>query len=165
MEYFDVLDQNRISLNYKKLRGETLNPEEFNAGIEMWIVNNNSILMTQRSMNKSHPGQWEVPGGCCQAGESVIDTVKRELSEEIGIEFSQDEFKLIGTELYKKQFVDVFYSEKQIKLQETSLQTEEVKNIKSVSKEDFNKMKNNNEIVPSVLNRFNLFKTKLNLDW
>ena len=165
MEYFDVLDQNRISLNYKKLRGETLNPEEFNAGIEMWIVNNNSILMTQRSMNKSHPGQWEVPGGCCQAGESVIDTVKRELSEEIGIEFSQDEFKLIGTELYKKQFVDVFYSEKQIKLQETSLQTEEVKNIKFVSKEDFNKMKNNNEIVPSVLNRFNLFKTKLNLNW
>lgn len=165
MEYFDVLDQNRISLNYKKLRGETLNPEEFNAGIEMWIVNNNSILMTQRSMNKSHPGQWEVPGGCCQAGESVIDTVKRELSEEIGIEFSQDEFKLIGTELYKKQFVDVFYSEKQIKLQETNLQTEEVKNIKFVSKEDFNKMKNNNEIVPSVLNRFNLFKTKLNLDW
>ena len=142
-----------------------MNPEEFNAGIEMWIVNNNSILMTQRSMNKSHPGQWEVPGGCCQAGESVIDTVKRELSEEIGIEFSQDEFKLIGTELYKKQFVDVFYSEKQIKLQETSLQTEEVKNIKFVSKEDFNKMKNNNEIVPSVLNRFNLFKTKLNLDW
>lgn len=165
MEYFDVLDQNRISLNYKKLRGETLNPEEFNAGIEMWIVNNNSILMTQRSMNKSHPGQWEVPGGCCQAGESVIDTVKRELSEEIGIEFSQDEFKLIGTELYKKQFVDVFYSEKQIKLQETSLQTEEVKNIKFVSKEDFNKMKNNNEIVPSVLNRFNLFKNKLKLDW
>lgn len=165
MEYFDVLDQNRISLNYKKLRGETLNPEEFNAGIEMWIVNNNSILMTQRSMNKSHPGQWEVPGGCCQAGESVIDTVKRELSEEIEIEFSQDEFKLIGTELYKKQFVDVFYSEKQIKLQETSLQTEEVKNIKFVSKKDFNKMKNNNEIVPSVLNRFNLFKTKLNLDW
>ena len=165
MEYFDVLDQNRISLNYKKLRGETLNPEEFNAGIEMWIVNNNSILMTQRSMNKSHPGQWEVPGGCCQAGESVIDTVKRELSEEIGIEFSQDEFKLIGTELYKKQFVDVFYSEKQIKLQETSLQTEEVKNIKFVSKEDFNKMKNNNEIVPSVLNRFNLFKNKLKLHW
>lgn len=165
MEYFDVLDQNRISLNYKKLRGETLNPEEFNAGIELWIVNNNSILMTQRSMNKSHPGQWEVPGGCCQAGESVIDTVKRELSEEIGIEFSQDEFKLIGTELYKKQFVDVFYSEKQIKLQETSLQTEEVKNIKFVSKEDFNKMKNNNEIVPSVLNRFNLFKNKLKLDW
>ena len=165
MEYFDVLDQNRISLNYKKLRGETLNPEEFNAGIEMWIVNNNSILMTQRSMNKSHPGQWEVPGGCCQAGESVIDTVKRELSEEIGIEFSQDEFKLIGTELYKKQFVDVFYSEKQIKLQETSLQTEEVKNIKFVSKEDFNKMKNNNEIVPSVLNRFNLCNTKQNLEW
>ena len=165
MEYFDVLDQNRISLNYKKLRREPLNLEEFNAGIEMWIINNNSILMTQRSKTKSHPGQWEVPGGCSQAGESIINTVKRELNEEIGITFSQNEFKLIGTELYKKQFVDVFYSEKLIKLQETKLQTEEVENIKFVTKEEFEKMKNNNEIVPSVLNRFNLFKTKLNLNW
>jgi len=46
---------------------------------------------------------------------------------------------LIGTELYEKQFIDVFYSEKQIKLQETKLQAEEVENI--VSKEDFTKMK------------------------
>ena len=78
MEYFDVVDKNRVQLNYKKIRGEKLEKNEFNTGVEMWIINNNKILMTQRSEQKSHPGQWETPGGCSQAGESIIDTIKRE---------------------------------------------------------------------------------------
>ena len=56
MEYFDVVDKNRISLGYKKVRGETLKDNEFNVGVEMWIINDNSILMTRRSKNKSYPG-------------------------------------------------------------------------------------------------------------
>ena len=114
MEYFDVVDKNRVQLNYKKIRGEKLEENEFNTGVEMWIINNNKILMTQRSEQKSHPGQWETPGGCSQAGESIIDTIKREMIEEIGVNFNKDEFCLIGTHLYKKQFVDIFLSEKEI---------------------------------------------------
>ena len=165
MEYFDVVDQNRIPLNYKKIRGEELNDNEYNVGIEMWISNDNKILMTQRSKEKSHPGQWEVPGGCCQYGETNIDTVKRELQEEIGIKIEQNEFKLIGTELYKKQFVDIFQSNKNINLKEIILQQEEVQNIKFVTQEEFNNMIKNNEIVPSVLKRYYLIKDKLNLNW
>ena len=56
MEYFDVVDKNRVQLNYKKIRGEKLEKNEFNTGVEMWIINNNKILMTQRSEQKSHPG-------------------------------------------------------------------------------------------------------------
>ena len=103
MEYFDVVDKNRVQLNYKKIRGEKLEKNEFNTGVEMWIINNNKILMTQRSEQKSHPGQWETPGGCSQAGESIIDTIKREMIEEIGVNFNQDEFCLIGAHLYKNR--------------------------------------------------------------
>ena len=56
MEYFDVVDKNRVQLNYKKMRDEKLEENEFNTGVEMWIINNNKILMTQRSEQKSHPG-------------------------------------------------------------------------------------------------------------
>ena len=41
MEYFDVVDKNRVQLNYKKKRGEKLEENEFNTGVEMWIINNN----------------------------------------------------------------------------------------------------------------------------
>ena len=58
MEYFDVYDKNRIPLNYKKVRGEVLLENEFNTGVEVWITNDNKILMTKRSLLKSHHGQW-----------------------------------------------------------------------------------------------------------
>jgi len=45
MEYFDVIDKNRIFLNYIKERGEKLEDNEYNQGIEVWIINNNKILM------------------------------------------------------------------------------------------------------------------------
>lgn len=165
MEYFDVVDKNRISLGYKKVRGEFLENNEYNVGVEMWIINDNSILMTQRSKNKSHPGMWEVPGGCCQSGESSIETANREMQEEIGITFKKDDYKLIGTELYKKQFVDIYFSNKAINIKDIILQDEEVESVKFVSKSEFTKMKSNNEIVPSVLDRFNVIKEKLRLDW
>lgn len=165
MEYFDVVDKDRISLGYKKVRGEFLENNEYNVGVEMWIINDNSILMTQRSKNKSHPDMWEVPGGCCQSGESSIDTINREMQEEIGITFKKDDYKLIGTELYKKQFVDIYFSNKSINIKDITLQDEEVESVKFVSKSEFTKMKSNNEIVPSVLDRFNVIKEKLRLDW
>lgn len=165
MEYFDVVDKDRISLGYKKVRGEFLENNEYNVGVEMWIINDNSILMTQRSKNKSHPDMWEVPGGCCQSGESSIDTINREMQEEIGITFKKDDYKLIGTELYKKQFVDIYFSNKAINIKDITLQDEEVESVKFVSKSEFTKMKSNNEIVPSVLDRFNVIKEKLRLDW
>ena len=114
MEFFDVVDKNRNKLNYKKARGESLQDNEYNMGAEMWIINNNKLLMTQRSVQKTHSGGWEVPGGCCQAGETTEDTIKREMKEEIGIKFEQDEFVLVGAQLYKKQFIDIFKTQKKI---------------------------------------------------
>ena len=165
MEYFDVVDQNRLSLNYQKARGATLTEEEYNVGVEVWIINDNKILMTQRSKNKSHPDKWEVPGGCCQSKETAIDTVHRELQEEIGINLEDKDLYLIGTQLYKKQFVDIFKTQKKINIRDIKLQLEEVQNVKFVGRDEFYKMIENDEMVLSVIQRYNLIKDKLELDW
>ena len=85
--------------------------------------------------------------------------------EEIGVIFKEEDYKLIGIELYKKQFVDIYFSNKSINLKDITLQDEEVESVKFVSKNEFIKMKNNNEIVPSVLERYNIIKEKLHLNW
>ncbi len=54
------------------------------AGI--FISHDKSILLAQRSAEKSFPLQWEFPGGKIEEGENSESALKRELFEELNIE-------------------------------------------------------------------------------
>ena len=50
-----------------------------------------SILLTQRSSRlRKHAGQYALPGGKIDRGESVIEAALRELEEELGLHQSDD---------------------------------------------------------------------------
>lgn len=164
MEYFDVLDKNRKPLNKIYSRGTKLNEDEYNAGVEIYITYQNKLLMGERCILKSHPLEWEVPGGCSQTSEDSLTTLYRELKEEINLDLDIKP-KLIDTIIYKNQFVDIYTVELPNLITNFKLQKEEVSNIKWVTKNDFQKMINDNKIVASVLNRFEQIKNKLNLNW
>lgn len=102
MELFDVVDKNRDPLGYTKERENILEDNEYNQGAEIWIINDNKILMTQRSPEKSHPEKWEVPGGCSLAGVTSIQTIKREIKEVINLGVNEKDIEFIDTQLYKK---------------------------------------------------------------
>ncbi len=61
--------------------------------------------------------------------------------------------------------LDVYSSNKVINLNDVVLQDEEVVDVLFVSKDEFMNLVNSNSIVPSVLNRFNIIKEQLGLDW
>ncbi|CCE01608.1 CoA pyrophosphatase [Bradyrhizobium sp. STM 3809] len=45
-----------------------------------------ALLLTLRAAGlRSHGGQWALPGGRCDAGETVVEAALRELSEELGL--------------------------------------------------------------------------------
>lgn len=44
-----------------------------------------AFLLTSRPEGKPYAGYWEFPGGKIEAGESVMQALKRELHEELGI--------------------------------------------------------------------------------
>ena len=49
------------------------------------INNDNQILLSQRTADKSFPGQWEFPGGKIESSETAHEALIRELKEELGI--------------------------------------------------------------------------------
>ncbi len=50
------------------------------------IINNERFLITQRKENSNQNLKWEFPGGKLEKGESPEEGLKREISEELGIE-------------------------------------------------------------------------------
>ena len=50
------------------------------------VNNDNQILLSQRTADKSFPGQWEFPGGKIESSETAHEALIRELKEELGID-------------------------------------------------------------------------------
>ncbi len=49
------------------------------------------VLVIKRSKNEiAYPGKWAFPGGKVEPGERIIDTLKREVMEEAGLEIEDD---------------------------------------------------------------------------
>lgn len=65
-------------------------PEElFHLGVKALIRNKSGKILVLEANIKTHyvprDGYWELPGGRIQKGGNFIDTLKRELEEEIGV--------------------------------------------------------------------------------
>jgi 8-oxo-dGTP diphosphatase len=48
------------------------------------------VLMQQRRSGAEHGGLWEFPGGKVEPGESLVESLCREISEELGIALNAD---------------------------------------------------------------------------
>ena len=46
---------------------------------------NGDVLLAQRPAGKPYAGYWEFPGGKVESGEAILDALKREFIEELGV--------------------------------------------------------------------------------
>ncbi len=49
------------------------------------LVRDGKALVCKRSPARPHAGKWEFPGGKAEPGETLAETLRRELREELGI--------------------------------------------------------------------------------
>lgn len=66
----------------------------------VWFINSTGqILCTKRSRkNEGNPGKWQTYlGGHVKAGQDFLESARAEVTEEIGLQLPQTEFKLVAS--------------------------------------------------------------------
>lgn len=58
------------------------------------IVHQNKILITQRGLESDHPLKWEFPGGKIKEGETVRQSIIREILEELELKIKIQEIMI-----------------------------------------------------------------------
>jgi 8-oxo-dGTP diphosphatase len=164
VEFWDLYDIDKNKLERLHQRGLPLNSGEYHIVVEIWVINSkHQILLTQRSLDKIWGGYWECTGGAVTAGEDSLIGAKRELFEEIGLEIIDDQVIFLGSMIYRDWFTESYLVKSDVSLSNLTLQDEEVINAKWVDIYEFKDMCSKDLIVPHTMNRFNLYKDKMDL--
>ena len=161
-EFWDVYDKNRVFQNRTIRRGASFAEGEYYVCCEVWFLNpKGEMLITQRHPNKKAGGLWEFVGGGVLAGETAAQAAAREVKEEIGIPLTANELSLLHVYRQRNYFMDIYLVKKDVDIQNIVLNESETVDAKWVTKEEFQVMIDNQKVVRSVAQRFNLLREKL----
>ncbi|WP_311492511.1 NUDIX domain-containing protein [uncultured Anaerococcus sp.] len=138
MEILDIYDKDRRRTGKTYPRNEEIPQGGLRLIIHILIFNDKGeLLIQQRADYKKMGGLWDIScGGACQAGEDSFEGARRELNEELGIEFDFTSIRPILTANFAQGFDDFYMLRKNIEINELKLQKEEVKAARWASRKE-----------------------------
>lgn len=151
MELLDIYD-NQGNITGKVIeRGNKnvkLSKDEHIAVGVIYIENDNGLFLMQKT-SPEKGGLYSSTGGHICHGETPIESIKREVYEELGININNDDIKELGYLLYDKPIRYMFYIKKDIDIEDIKVQKEEVDFVKYMPVEEINKLIENKLILES----------------
>ena len=134
MEILDLYDDAGVSLEKTIERGTITNSGE-NIMLAVAFIKNKEDLYLIQKTSKEKGGRYSSTGGHVIHNELPIDTIKRELQEELGINVNANDLKHIGTFKYpsKNCIFNVYLLNLDIPISKIALQTEEVEKVEYLS--------------------------------
>lgn len=150
MEYVDIYTAERKLTGVQKIKGSPLGDNEFILIAHLVIFNSRGEMLIQRRKEdkKDWPGCWDITsGGGVIAGETSFECAVREIKEELGISVSLEDKRPLFTIGYPLGFDDYYIINKDISLDEISIQPEEVTDVRWASYDEICKMAENKSFV------------------
>ncbi|XP_038898540.1 nudix hydrolase 3 isoform X2 [Benincasa hispida] len=147
-EHFDVLTKTGEKTGFSKPRGDVHRDGDYHRAVHMWIFAESTqelLLQLRADCKDSWPGLWDISSaGHISAGDSSLETARRELQEELGVILPNDAFELIfiflhetitnGGQFINNEFEDVYLvtTLDPIPLEAFTLQESEVSAVKYI---------------------------------
>lgn len=143
MEKWDLYNNDRQLVGKTIERGENCPTDLCRLVIHICIFNKKGEMLIQQrqSTKKSWPNAWDITlGGCVQAGENSRQAAKRELNEELGLDYDFSNVRPYMTINFDNGFDDFYLIEKDVSLDEVTFKDNEVQAIKWASKDEISEM-------------------------
>lgn len=153
IELWDIYDKNRNKTGRTIVRdsNQKLQDGEYHLVVEALIINSkNEILISKRAPNKEkYPLYWEFNGGSVKSGEDSKHGILRELREELGLNFDENE-AIFYKEIRKDDahvFKDNWIFKKDIDLSELHFTDNEVIDAKWTTLDEIHKMEKEGKFI------------------
>jgi len=156
MELLDIYDDYGKTTGRVIKRGDKsvkLSKNEHIAVSVIFIENSKGEFLIQKT-SKEKGGEYSSTGGHVNSGETPLESIKREVKEEIGINVDNDNIVELGYLLYDMPLRYMFYLKKDIDIDSVKTQKEEVEYVKYMNIEEINKIIENKQITESHANIF-----------
>ena len=165
-EIWDICDRDGINIGKTMDRADakTLKGNFFHKVISVYTISKDEkILVTRRSVAKSHPHRWEVTCGSILSGEGVEEGAVRELFEETGLKREAGELIPVYTHVDDKRHC-IYYGF--LNLVDSSdidikLMPEEIDQYKFMSKDEFYDFIRSSSFVRSESERFSIYEENI----
>ena len=146
MELLDIYDNEGNITGRKIIRGDKtaiLKDNEHIAIAVIFIENNKSEFLIQKT-SQEKGGEFSSTGGHVDSGETPLETIKREVKEELGINIDNDLIEEYGYLLYDMPLRYLFYLRKDIDIKDIVIQKEEVDYVKYMTIDEIKDLIKNN---------------------
>ena len=142
MELLDVYDDNAKKTGKVVERGSDDSHFEKGEHIAVAIVyieNSKGEFLIQKT-SKEKGGRYSSTGGHVDHDEEPIDSIIREITEELGLNISKDEIEDLGYLLVDFPVRFVFYLKKDIDINDLTIQKEEVESVSFMTIDEIRKL-------------------------
>lgn len=131
VELLDVYDDNGTKTGKvvkRKIKDSSFNAGEHIAVAVIYIENDNNEFLIQKT-SKQKGGLYSLTGGHVAHNENPIDTIKREVKEELCIDIDDDDIVDLGYINFDFPIRFIFYLKKNIDLNDVVLKKDEVESV------------------------------------
>ena len=157
-DLYDI-NSNKTNKTYKK--GDLI-PEGYYPMVVMVVIRNSNGEFLMQKRVESKGGDWGVTGGHPKSGETPIEGIITEVKEELGLDFSKENFIEYDSGCDGKDCYKMYFVTKDININDITIQQEELSEVRWFTMDELKGMVNSGELNENQIACFNKVCNYLN---